>query len=108
VCSSDLGLDIPTLHADGGATRNSALMQFQADILGKPVLRAANEELSAIGAAWMAGLALGWWSSLAELAEMPRTVDLFKPTMGEGERRRLYSGWKSAVRHARLIGKEAS
>jgi glycerol kinase len=102
------GLDLPALHADGGATRNSVLMQLQADILGKPVLRAANEELSAIGAAWMAGLALGWWSSLAELAELPHAVESFTPDMEETERRRLYSGWKGAVRHARQIVKEGS
>jgi glycerol kinase len=102
------GLDLPALHADGGATRNNALMQLQADILGKPVLRAANEELSAIGAAWMAGLALGWWTSLAELAQLPHAVDSFKPSMEETERRRLYSGWKSAVKHARLIAEEGS
>jgi glycerol kinase len=97
------GVEIPTLHADGGATRNGTLMQFQADILGQPVLRSANEELSAIGAAWLAGLALGWWTSLAELAELPHAVDQFSPTMDATERDRLYSGWKTAVKHARLI-----
>jgi len=100
------GLDLPALHADGGATRNSVLMQLQADILGKPVLRAPNEELSAIGAAWMAGLALGWWTSLAELAQLPHAVDSFTPNMDDTERRRLYSGWKSAVKHARLIAEQ--
>jgi len=100
------GIDLPTLHADGGATRNSALMQFQADILGKPVLRSTNEELSAIGAAWMAGLALGWWASLADLAALPHEFEEFSPTMEEVEQRRLYSGWKIAVKHARLIAKE--
>ena len=102
------GLDLPALHADGGATRNTVLMQLQADILGKPVLRAANEELSAIGAAWMAGLAMGWWTSLAELAQLPHAVDSFTPNMDETERHRLYSGWKIAVRHARLIAEEGS
>jgi len=102
------GLDLPALHADGGATRNSELMQLQADILGKPVFRAVNEELSAIGAAWMAGLALGWWTSFAELAQLPHAVDSFAPSMEEAERRRLYSGWKSAVRRARLIMEEGS
>jgi len=101
-------LDLPALHADGGATRNSVLMQMQADILGKPVLRAANEELSAIGAAWMAGLALGWWTSLAELAELPHAIDSFIPHMHETARCRLYSGWKIAVKHARLIAEEGS
>jgi glycerol kinase len=100
------GMDLPALLADGGATRNTSLMQFQADILGKPVMRSANEELSAIGAAWMAGLALRWWTSLIELAELPLAVDLFTPTMGEAKRQRLYSGWKIALRHARLVAEE--
>jgi glycerol kinase len=100
------GIDLAALHADGGATRNSDLMQLQADILGKPVLCAINEELSAIGAAWMAGLALGWWTSLAELAELPHSVHSFTPIMDETERRRLYSGWKIAVKHARLVAEE--
>jgi len=97
------GLALPALHADGGATRNSALMQFQADILGLPVLRSTNEELSAIGAAWLAGLALGWWKSLEEIAELPHTVDQFSPSMENAECHRLYSGWKKAVKHARSI-----
>jgi glycerol kinase len=97
------GLDLPALHADGGATRNSALMQFQANILGRPVLRSANEELSAIGAAWLAGLRLGWWTSLEELAELPHAGDQFLPAMDESERHNLYSGWKRSVKHARSI-----
>ena len=100
-------LDISALHADGGATRNSSLMQFQADILAKPMLRAAREELSAIGAAWMAGLALGWWSSLEELEALHQNTDLFPPNMPEHDRSRLYSGWKSAVRRARLSEEHA-
>ena len=97
------GLDLPALDADGGATRNSALMQFQANILGKPVLRSVNEELSALGAAWLAGLALGWWTSLSQLEELPHHADQFLPAMEATLRDRLYSGWKSAVKHARLL-----
>jgi glycerol kinase len=97
------GLALPALHADGGATRNSSLMQFQADILRLPVLRSTNEELSAIGAAWLAGLALGWWKSLEEIAELPHTLDQFSPSMEDAECDRLYSGWKKAVKHARSI-----
>ena len=55
------GHELSALRADGGATRNDALMQFQADVLGRAVVRSETEELSALGAAWMAGLALGWW-----------------------------------------------
>jgi glycerol kinase len=97
-------LDLPALHADGGATRNGALMQFQADILGKPVWRSANEELSAIGAAWLAGLALGWWTSPKELAELPQAIDPFSPTMDAPKRHGFYSGWKAAVKRARWSG----
>jgi glycerol kinase len=90
------------LHADGGATRNHALMQFQADILGVPILRSSNEELSAIGASWLAGLALGWWAGLSEIEALPLESDRFTPTMEVRERNRLYTGWRTAVKRARL------
>jgi len=96
------------LLTDGGATRNSALMQFQADILGRPVLRSSNEDLSALGAAWLAGLALGWWRSLAGIEAMPRTADRFEPSLGSVERTRLYDGWKTAVVRARLAPETTS
>ncbi len=94
--------DFAALHADGGATRNNILMQFQADILGLPVLRSVNEELSATGASWLAGLALGWWRNLAELASLPRTADQFTPAMDLPDRIRHYTGWNVAVHRARL------
>jgi glycerol kinase len=90
-------MTLPTLLADGGATRNRELMQFQADILGRPVLLPANEELSALGAARLAGLALGWWSSLDEIAALPRAIDTFSPTMPAADRERRYMGWRAAV-----------
>jgi glycerol kinase len=90
------------LHADGGATRNSQLMQFQADILGRPVVRSATAELSALGASLLAGLALGWWNNLAEVAALPQTVDHFAPAMAEPDRKCRYAGWKAAVARARL------
>ncbi|MGB7549167.1 MAG: FGGY-family carbohydrate kinase [Terracidiphilus sp.] len=96
------GVAFSALHADGGATRNSALMQFQADILGHPVVRSVDEELSAIGAAWLAGLALDWWSGLAEISDLPRTIDQFTPAMKLPDRKRHYSGWKAAVERALL------
>ncbi len=91
------GVAFSSLNADGGATRNGTLIQFQADILGRPVLRSANEELSAIGAAWLAGLALGWWSDLEAIATLPLPSDQFTPAMELSERRRHYAGWKAAV-----------
>jgi glycerol kinase len=91
-----------SLHADGGATLNSLLMQFQADILERPVLRSGTAELSALGASLLAGLALGWWNGLAEVANLTRTVDHFSPAMSEVDRKRRYAGWKAAVARARL------
>jgi len=93
---------LSALYADGGATRNRTLMQFQADILGRPVLLAAHEELSALGASWLAGLALGWWSDLAEIAQLPRAIERLSPTMKSLERDARYAGWKIAVNRARL------
>jgi glycerol kinase len=96
------GLAFAALHADGGATCNHALMQFQADILGVPILRSSNEELSAIGASWLAGLALGWWAGLPEIETLTLETDRFTPMMEIRERNRLYAGWKAAVKRARL------
>jgi glycerol kinase len=97
------GVAIKELHADGGATRNATLMQFQADMLGRPVLRSSNEDLSALGAAWLAGLALGWWNSLAQVEAMPRSADMFTPAIESAMRDSLLSGWRHAVRRARLV-----
>lgn len=99
-CAS--GITFPALDADGGATRNSSLMQFQANVLDRPVLRSAQEELSAMGAAWLAGLALGWWSDESEIASLPHVADQFFPAMAVADRVRLLSGWRVAVARARL------
>ena len=101
------GVEFPELLVDGGATRNALLMQFEADILGCPVLRSSNEELSAIGAAWLAGLELGWWKSLEELEAIGQNVDRFEPRMSERERKALYNGWKHAVANVRSGAKSA-
>jgi glycerol kinase len=89
------------LLADGGASRNDTLMQFQADMLGVPVLRNTSADLSATGAAWLAGLAAKVWSSLDALAHLPRAVDRFEPAMTKDERDVRYAGWTEAVRRAR-------
>ena len=89
------------LLADGGASRNDALMQFQADVLGCPVVRTASADLSALGAAWLAGLAMNVWPSLDALARLPRTVDRFEPSMSAVERDTRYAGWMDAVQRAR-------
>lgn len=93
------GVRLQALHADGGATRNDALMQFQADVLGRPVLRAATEDLSALGAAKLAGVALGWWTSLESL---PCSTTSFEPRMSASEREARYGAWRHAMAQARL------
>jgi glycerol kinase len=92
---------IASLHADGGPTRSDALMQLQADLLGRPVARARDAELSALGVAQMAGVGAGLWSA-AGLAERVRDRDLFAPTLVEPERRALRAHWHRGVARARL------
>ena len=100
-------IPVPVLRVDGGATRNSALMQFQSDILGRPVLRSSKEELSGLGAAWLGGLTLGWWNSLDEIEHLPHPSECFEPSMPATERELLYSRWQLAVSRARLQGAPA-
>jgi glycerol kinase len=94
--------DLPLLRADGAATRNECLMQFQADVLQKPVIRSGCEDLSALGAAWFGGLALGWWKSTAELERLPQKTEAFTPSRSAPEMDQLYLGWRTAVARARL------
>jgi glycerol kinase len=91
----------PTLLADGGASRNDQLMQFQADVLDCPVVRNRSTDLSAAGAAWLAGLATKMWDSLEQLDHLPRAIDRFEPRMPASERTRLLDGWQDAVRRTR-------
>lgn len=88
---------LQVLLADGGASRNDMLMQFQADILGCPVLRNSSMVLSALGAAYLAGLTVGVWTSRGEIAALSRPTHRFEPKMGDGERRDLYEGWREAI-----------
>ena len=96
------GGSLHVLMADGGVTRNEQLMQFQADILGVPVQRNNTAELSAMGTAYLAGLATGVWTSLDDIAALPRSVDRFEPTMAAAERDRLYAGWQDALARTTL------
>ena len=101
---SDTSQTPVSLLADGGASRNDLLMQFQADVLGCPVVRNGSADLSAQGAAWLAGLATGIWPSLDALERLPRTVDRFEPSessMSAGERDARHAGWTDAVQRAR-------
>ena len=85
------------LLADGGASQNDLLMQFQADILDVPVIRSASVDVSALGAAWLAGLAVGVWRDTNQLAQLPRPTSRFEPAMERGRREHLYGGWRDAV-----------
>ena len=100
VMQAEAGADLQALLADGGATRNEALMQFQADILGRPVVRNLSTDVSPLGAAYLAGLATGVWSSLEEIDALPRPRDGFTPRLAAEERARRYAGWQRAVARA--------
>jgi glycerol kinase len=93
----DCGAPIAELRADGGAAVNDYLMQFQADVLGRAVRRAAMLEVTALGAAMLAGLACGVWRSPAELAQLRGPGHAFKPRMKAREREQLLHGWHDAV-----------
>lgn len=92
-----VGTNLTALLADGGASRNDTLMQFQADILSCPVLRNSAEDLSALGAAYIAGLSVGIWTSTDDLLDLPRSLDRFDPTWSGAKRADAYAGWKQAV-----------
>jgi glycerol kinase len=98
---SDTGRRLRELRVDGGATANNYLMQFQADLLGRPVRRPAMAETTVLGAAMLAGLAAGVWRSPRELAALNRGGRVFRPTMRAAERERLVSGWRKAVARVR-------
>lgn len=95
-------VNLPVLLADGGATRNNALMQTQADIIGRPVHRSSQEDLSARGAALLGGLKLGWWHGLEELAKLENRAEVFEPRMSDVDRDKMRCAWKLALRRARL------
>lgn len=98
---ADSGEPILELRVDGGAAVNNFLMQFQADILGKPVVRPADVETTALGAAYLAGIAEKIWSGAAEVESFWRVERRFEPEMHAAERERLMSGWHQAVARSR-------
>jgi glycerol kinase len=94
---ADAGIELKELRADGGAIANNFLAQFQSDMLGVPVLRPEVAETTALGAAYLAGLATGFWSSREEIASQWAIDRRFEPAMPEERREALYAGWKQAV-----------
>ena len=100
--TADAGVELPLLRVDGGGAANDFLMQFQADVLGVPIQRAA-AETTALGAAYLAGLAVGFWESLDEIEALRDAGSegrTFEPRMGEEQRETLYGEWKRAVERA--------
>lgn len=102
----DSGIDIQQLRVDGGAAMNNLLMQFQADILGIDIARAKNLETTALGAAFLAGLSVGYWESMDELKELNATGQLFQATMNESRKEKLYKGWRKVVKATQVFAQE--
>jgi glycerol kinase len=98
--NADSGVDLKTLRVDGGMVANNFLMQFQADILGVPVERPKVAETTALGAAYLAGLAVGYWNSTDDITRNWALDKRFEPQMDAAERDKLYKGWKKAVQRA--------
>jgi len=98
----DAGIKLKELRVDGGASANDLLMQMQADLLNVPVVRPKVLETTALGAAYLAGLAVGFWKNQAEIAKQWQTDRRFKPVMKSAARNRIVEGWERALKQARL------
>lgn len=97
---ADSGIELKTLRVDGGAVMNNFLMNFQSDVLNVPVERPVVNETTALGAAYLAGLAVGYWESQEEIASQWALDRSFEPKMSDEDRDQLYGGWKKAVNAA--------
>jgi glycerol kinase len=97
---ADSGIELKTLRVDGGAVMNNFLMNFQSDVLNVPVERPVVNETTALGAAYLAGLAVGYWESQEEIASQWAIDCSFEPNMSDEDRDQLYDGWKKAVKAA--------
>ena len=100
------GVKVEVLRVDGGAVSNEFLMQFQSDLLNLPVELAKLNETTALGAAFLAGLATGFWKDEHELSNMRESQRLYNPQMDEERRTRLYKGWKLAVEATRVFKRQ--
>ncbi|WP_129692344.1 glycerol kinase GlpK [Gottfriedia acidiceleris] len=94
---ADSGIELKTLRVDGGAVKNNFLMQFQSDLLDVPVERPEVNETTALGAAYLAGLAVGYWENQETISKQWNMEKRFKPEMQDDKREELYSGWKKAI-----------
>lgn len=97
---ADSGIKLASLKVDGGAVANNMLMQFQADLLGVPVDRPQVIETTALGAAYLAGLAVGVWSDKEELKKSWKLQNRFEPQMDPKQAAKYYKGWRAAVKHS--------
>lgn len=97
----DSGVRLTELRVDGGAAVSNILMQFQSDMLGARIDRPASVETTALGAAYLAGLCVGYWKDKAEIASKRRSARIFEPSMDEITRGKLYNDWKRAVERAK-------
>ncbi len=102
---ADSGIDIRELRVDGGATENDLLMQFQSDILGAPVIRPKILETTALGAAYLAGLAVGYWESQEEISEQWKEDNRFETEMDPQKAESLIAGWERALKAANAWSK---
>ena len=102
---ADAGRSLKSVRVDGGASLNGFLMQFQADVLGMPLVRPRSSETTALGAAFAAGMSAGIWKSRKELSEIWQPDTIFEPKMDATTRASLMEGWKDAVSAARLFGR---
>ena len=91
---------------DGGAVANNLMVQFLSDILAVPVSRPVVPETTALGSAFLAGLAVGYWNSLDQLRKTRKIDRTFKPKMKSAERKKLYAGWQEAVKRAKNWAKD--
>lgn len=95
---ADSGISIRELRVDGGATINNFLMQFQSDVLNCEVIRPEITETTALGAAYLAGLAVGYWKNVDDIKNQWKMEKIFSPQLAEEKRTELYDGWKKAIR----------
>ena len=102
----DTDIKIPVLKVDGGAAMNNYLMQFQSDIIGIEIARAKNLETTALGAAFLAGLAVGFWEDLEEIKKLNEAGETFTPSMNNARKEQLYRGWKKAVHATRVFSQD--
>ncbi len=104
--AQDSGIELKKLKVDGGAVKNNLLMQFQSDLLGVPVERPVVNETTALGAAYLAGLAVGFWQDRQQVTENYRIDRIFTPEMDTTKRDKLYRGWKNAVKATQCFREE--